>query len=75
MRDGPVMTLRRVRRSKIVATTLTRTYTSRLLEDQRFDTVIIDESLFLFSKRDGLRQMMDLGEYSGADSFQCAEFV
>jgi len=33
-----------VRRSKIVATTLTRTYTSRLLEDQRFDTVIIDEA-------------------------------
>jgi hypothetical protein len=33
-----------VRRSKIVATTLTRTYTSRLLDDQRFDTVIIDEA-------------------------------
>ena len=33
-----------VRRSRIVATTLTRTYTSRLLDDQRFDTVIIDEA-------------------------------
>ena len=33
-----------VAQSQIVATTLTRTYTSRLLEEQRFDTVILEEA-------------------------------
>jgi|CXWL01.1.fsa_nt_gi hypothetical protein len=33
-----------VQRSQIIGTTLTRTFTSRLLQDQRYDTVIIEEA-------------------------------
>lgn len=33
-----------VAQSQIIGTTLTRTYTSRLLHDQRYDTVIIEEA-------------------------------
>lgn len=33
-----------VEQSQIIGTTLTRTYTSRLLHDQRYDTVIIEEA-------------------------------
>ncbi|MEQ1843985.1 MAG: AAA domain-containing protein [Nitrospira sp.] len=33
-----------VSNSRIIGTTLTRTYTSRLLHDQRYDTVIIEEA-------------------------------